>query len=444
MAYEPPDSVVVDRIQRAFSDDELRERARATNLIQRERKFDIVALFYTLVFGFGAGSERSIQAFFERYVEMADLTELCYSSFYEWFSPGFVALLREILDDAIEDLDPGRNQLRGRLEQFRDVLIRDATFISLYNDATDVYALRENVAGAKLHLTESLSTGLPTDWRTTDGSTHENSQIPTGEWVSGALVLFDLGFYDFWLFDRIDDHDGWFVSRVKSDANFEIVEQLQTRRGNSILLEGKRLQDVIDDLQRKEIDVDIELSFDRKRGSCRSTTRTFRMVGLRDATDDEYHLFLTNLDEDTYSAPDIAQLYRARWAAELLFKELKSRFGLNEINTTDPYLIEALILIAAISLMMSRVIINELQKLDAQQRESADDAAASSTRVPRSRGSTIVERHSHLIQLYLMIDLGYDLPDLDELLLWAARDPNPHRLRLYEKVESGEFWPEFA
>jgi IS4 transposase len=114
--------------------------------------------------------------------------------------------------------------------------------------------------------------------------------MPTGEWASGAFVLFDLGFYDFWLFDRIDAHDGWFVSRVKSNANFKIVEQLKTRRGNSISLEGKRLQDVIDDLQRKEIDVDIELSFDRKRGSCRSTTRTFRMVGLRDATEDEYHL----------------------------------------------------------------------------------------------------------------------------------------------------------
>ena len=444
MGYEPPDSVVVDRIQRAFPGDELRERARATNLIQRERKFDVVALFYTLAFGFGAGSERSIQAFFERYVEMADLSELEYSSFHGWFSPGFVALLREILDEAIEDLDPGRNQLRGRLEHFRDVLIRDATFISLYNDAADVYSLREGVAGAKLHLTQSLSTGLPTDWRTTDGSTHENSQIPTGEWVSGALVLFDLGFYDFWLFDRIDDHDGWFVSRVKDNANFEIVEQLQTRRGNSISLEGKRLQDVIDDLQRKEIDVDIELSFDRKRGSCRSTTRTFRMVGLLNEFDDEYHLFLTNLSEEEYSAPDIAQLYRARWAVELLFKELKSRFGLDEINTTDPYLIEALILIAAISLMMSRVIVDELQKLDAAEQESADDAAASSTRVPRGRASTIVERHSHLIHLYVMLDLGYDLPDLDALLLWASRDPNPHRPRLYERVESGEFWQEFA
>ncbi|GAA0477735.1 hypothetical protein GCM10008985_37610 [Halococcus dombrowskii] len=159
VTYDPPDSVVVDRIQKAFPGDELRERARATNLIQRQRKFDVVALFYTLAFGFGAGSERSIQAFFERYVEMADLTELCYSSFYEWFSPGFVALLREILDDAIEDLDPGRNQLRGRLEQFRDVLIRDATFISLYNDAADVYNFREDVAGSAWKLFPTLA-----DW----------------------------------------------------------------------------------------------------------------------------------------------------------------------------------------------------------------------------------------------------------------------------------------
>ena len=211
---------------------------------------------------------------------MTDLSELYYSSFYEWFSPGFVAFLREILDDAIEDLDPGRNQLRGRLESIRDVPIRDVTFISLYNDAVDVYSLHKGVAGAKLHLTESLSTGLPTDRRIADGSTRENSQIPTGEWVSGAFVLFDLGFYDFWLFDRIDDHDGWFVSRVKSDANFETAEQPQTRRGNITSLEGKRLQDVIDDLQRKENDVDIELSFNRKRGSCRSTARTSRMVGL--------------------------------------------------------------------------------------------------------------------------------------------------------------------
>jgi len=442
MSYHPPDSVVVDRIQRAFPSDELRERARATNLVERERKFDVVALFYTLSFGFAAGSDRTLQAFLERYVEMADCDELSYAAFHEWFEPTFVALLREILDDAIENLDTGRAELNGRLDRFRDVLIADGTIVNLYEDATDVYAATgEDQAGLKLHLTESLSTGLPTRFQTTDAKTQERSQLPSGEWVAGSLILLDLGFYDFWLFDRIDANGGWFVSRVKDDANFEIVEELRTWRGNSIPLEGESLQDVLDDLHRQEIDVRITLSFDRKRGSCASTTRTFRLVGLRNDETEEYHLYLTNLGKDNYSAPDIAQLYRARWEVELLFKELKSRFGLDEINTTDAYIIEALIIMSAISLMMSRVIVDELRSLEARQREdeAAADADESASRLPRRRCSLAVERHAHLIQLYLMVELGYELPDLDELLLWASRNPNPHRDRLREQVERGEF-----
>ncbi len=442
MTYSPPDSVVVDRIQRAFPSDELRERARATNLVERQRKFDIVALFYTLSFGFAAGSDRSLQAFLERYVEMADCDELSYAAFHNWFEPGFVALLREILDDAIENLDTGRTDLNGRLERFRDVLIADATIVSLYQDAADVYAATgEDQAELKLHLIESLSTGLPTRLRTTDGTTHERSQLPTGEWVADALILLDLGFYDFWLFDRIDQNGGWFVSRVKDNANFEIVEELRTWRGNSIPLEGESLQAVLDDLQRQEIDIRITLSFDRKRGSGASATRTFRLIGLRNEETDEYHLYLTNLGKEGYSAPDIAQLYRARWEVELLFKELKSRFGLDEINTTDAYIIEALVIMAAISLMMSRVIVDELRSVEARQREAeaAADADESASRLPRRRCSLAVERHAHLIQLYLMVELGYELPDLDELLLWASRNPNPHRKRLRSQVESGEF-----
>jgi len=439
--YSPPDSVVVGRIQRAFPSDELRERARATSLVERERKFDIVALFYTLAFGFAAGSDRSLQAFLERYVEMADCEELSYASFHEWFEPGFVALLREILDDAIENLDTGREDLNGRLERFRDVLIADATIVSLYQDAADVYAATgDDQAELKLHLTESLSTGLPTRFRTTDGTTHDRSQLPTGKWVADALILLDLGFYDFWLFDRIDQNGGWFVSRIKDNANFEIVEELRTWRGNSIPLEGESLQAVLDDLQRREIDVRITLSFERKRGSGASATRTFRLVGLRNAETGEYHLYLTNLPREEYRAPDIAQLYRARWEVELLFKELKSRFGLDEINTTDVYIIEALIIMAAISLLMSRVIVDELRTLEANRHEAdAADADSSASRLSRRRCSLAVERHAHLIQLYLMIELGYELPDLDELLLWVSQNPNPHRERLREQVQSGEF-----
>jgi hypothetical protein len=70
-----------------------------------------------------------------------------------------------------------------------------------------------------------------------------------------------------------------------------------------------------------------------------------------------------------------------------------------------------------------------------------EDAAAdeSASRLSRRRCSLAVERHAHLIQLYLMLELGYELPDLDELLLLVSREPNPHRDRLCSEVQSGEY-----
>jgi len=63
---------------------------------------------------------------------MAAGDELVHTSFTSWFSPVLVATLREILDDAIENLDTERSGFRGRLEQFRKVLIVDAIFVLLY------------------------------------------------------------------------------------------------------------------------------------------------------------------------------------------------------------------------------------------------------------------------------------------------------------------------
>jgi len=52
------------------------------SLVERDRKFDVVAMFYTLSSSFAAGSERSIQAFLERFVEIAECDELSYSTFH--------------------------------------------------------------------------------------------------------------------------------------------------------------------------------------------------------------------------------------------------------------------------------------------------------------------------------------------------------------------------
>lgn len=99
VTYILPDSVVVQRIKRSFSPDELHNRGRA--LIERERKFGFVALFYTLSLGLVAGSDCSIQGCLERFVDMAEYDELAYTSFPNRFSPTLVTNFREILNDRV-------------------------------------------------------------------------------------------------------------------------------------------------------------------------------------------------------------------------------------------------------------------------------------------------------------------------------------------------------
>lgn len=83
---------------------------------------------------------------------------------------------------------------------------------------------------------------------------------------------------------------------------------------NAISLEDKKLHDVLDDLHRDVIDVRVEVSFRRRsyNGSRSGATRTFRVVGVWNAEDGKYHLYVTNLPTADYSASDVAQLYWAR------------------------------------------------------------------------------------------------------------------------------------
>lgn len=101
------------------------------------------------------------------------------------------------------------------------------------------------------------------------------------------------------------------MTRLKPNANPRIVEELRDWRGDAISLTGKKLHEVLDDLQRDVIDVRGEVSFRRRshNGSRSGATRTFRVVGIWNDDEEKYHLYVTNLPVAEYSASDIAQLY---------------------------------------------------------------------------------------------------------------------------------------
>lgn len=105
---------------------------------------------------------------------------------------------------------------------------------------------------------------------------------------------------------------------------------------------------------------------------------------------------------------------------------------------------EALILVALISLVVSRVLLDLLR--ETVDRETTLDDGEESTRIPPRRWSRVFSRYGGLILQRVAQYLGYDPPEenLLELLLAAAIDPNPHRLSLIEDVQHGAFVRELA
>jgi IS4 transposase len=119
---------------------------------------------------------------------------------------------------------------------------------------------------------------------------------------------------------------------------------------------GAYLQDVLPKLKRQILDVEIEVSFKRRsyKGASKPDTYRFRLVDIHNDEDEMYHTYITNINSDILEPEDVGKLYGARWDIELMFKELKSRYALDVINTKNPQIVEALIWVAILTLLISR------------------------------------------------------------------------------------------
>ena len=91
--------------------------------------------------------------------------------------------------------------------------------------------------------------------------TSEIKTLRIGPWVRDRIFLIDLGFFKYYIFDKIDKYHGIFVSRLKSNANPTIVSLNRKCRGNSISVEGKKLKDVLPHLKRGVLDAMVEVKF---------------------------------------------------------------------------------------------------------------------------------------------------------------------------------------
>jgi IS4 transposase len=294
-------------------------------------------------------------------------------------------------------------------------------------------ATHPDQSGAKLHLVQNATKQTIEQFQLTDERTHESSQLRTGSWLRGRLLLFDLGFYSFRRFALIDENEGFFLTRLKSNANPLIVGERRKWRGRAISLPERRLRDVLGDLTRELIDVTVEIEFKRRPYAGKQSTDTmeFRVVGVRNEDTDDYHLYVTNLP-DEFTPRQVAALYGLRWEVELLFRELKSLYGLEKFQTSDSAIVHLLVVAALLTLTVSRALLGMFQEKFPE------------TVFPRERWAKTFRSVAQLILEDLAQSLGYPPPNLPEMMFRDARQPEKSRLLLSERVAEAFMRPSNA
>jgi len=342
-----------------FSPEFLRKTAVDTGLIKRERKIDAVIMFWVLTLSFGVRLQRTLASLKRSYEKEAH-ENLSDSSWYYRFTPELVAFLKACVLHGIEYLAQEQSHnLNKKLMKFQDVLIQDSTIVRLHTSLAKLYPAarsKGDTAGLKIAVLVSAIGNTPESISIHSESTNELKTIRVGPWIKGKILLIDLGFYKYQLFARIAENGGFFVSRLKNNSNPLIIKANRTWKGQSIDVSGAYLQDILPKLKRQILDVEIEVSFKRRayKGVSKSDAYRFRLVAIHNDEEDKYHTYITNINSDILEPEDIGKLYGARWDIELMFKELKSRYALDVINTKNPQIIEALIWVAILTLLVSR------------------------------------------------------------------------------------------
>jgi putative transposase len=429
------DKDIVEReLTTMFESKWIRAKARETGLIERERKIDPLIMFWTLAIGYGAQLCRTL-AELKREYEVRGNVSISDSSWHDRFTLELVKFLKECVIHGIEHMSQEPSRILGkRLAIFRDVMIQDSTIIRLHKSLAAKWPAtrsRKAAAGVKVAFLTSAIANSPKSLSILPENTSELKTLKVGPWVKDIILLIDLGFYKYQLFSRIEENGGFFVSRLKSNANPLIVGTNQVRDRHGIDLERKHLKDLKLEKCDDIFDVNVEVSFDRRsyRGRSKKDNRKFRLVAVYNAETEKHHFYITNISPDILNASEIAAVYAGRWEIELIFKELKSRYALDMIKTKSPYAIEALIWISILTLLISRKVYSVIRKLNPD---------AKMVRFTQLRWSTIfVENSSRLLSaVFDHLGIVQDFSTVLNVYSSEALDPHVNRVRFREGLWS--------
>jgi Transposase DDE domain/Domain of unknown function (DUF4372) len=237
----------------------------------------------------------------------------------------FETVFHQLLADCQKRL--GAAKAGAKLGLPGKLLSLDATVIDLCAGVFDWAQFRTTKGAVKLHLLLDHDGYLPCYAVITEGRVHEIQVARKLKLQRGTMLVFDRGYTDYDWFQRLTENGVHFVTRLKDNATYIVVERRKAE-GEGVLTDEIM---VLEKQARSE-----EAPF-------------LRRIRYQDEANQRELVFLTNhLD---LPATTVSAIYKERWQIELLFKALKQNLRIKTFVGTTANALKTQIWTALIALL---------------------------------------------------------------------------------------------
>jgi hypothetical protein len=225
-----------------------------------------------------------------------------------------------------------RGQARRKFRFKNKLVSLDSTLIELCLSMFDWARYTRTKGAVKLHLVLDHDGYLPSFGVITEGAVADVKIAHQIAFAPGTIVVDDRGYDDYVLFGNWTAHGVYFVTRMKSNACYEVVEQHAPPQHRGILA-----------------DETIRFTQPRAQNRC---PHLLRRIEARREGSEETLVFLTN--HHGLGASTFAAIYKDRWQIELFFKALKQNLKIKTFVGTTANAVQIQIWTALIAMLLLR------------------------------------------------------------------------------------------
>ena len=221
----------------------------------------------------------------------------------------------------------GQGNLNCRKAKFRfknKLLSLDSSTISLCLSLFPWAKYRRAKGGVKLHVLLDHDDYLPQYIYLSEAKQHDVKAARLLNLLAGSIVVMDRGYTDYQLFSEWCEAGVFFVTRLKENADFTVIEKRACLLSRNI---------TSDELIR-----------------LKGMPQVLRRISFWDEAHQRTLVFLTNHLE--FAATTIAAIYKERWEIELFFKSLKQNLKVKSFIGTSENALRVQIWTALIAMLL--------------------------------------------------------------------------------------------